>query len=319
MQVISSANTIATTIASIIASIRISFNDLVKRIGKDLKMKGKPIIFVILLVICLTISPVQSLVGYRSHISARDSLHFSESNELMEIHHLKDLCQSDPVQLLEESLRRYRKSITGYTCKLIKKERVNNKERPEEEIFCAFRERPFSIFMEWIRGKDRADATLFVEGENNNQIAILPSQSWQKRSLHLLNKYFASRSITDSEVISASRYPVREFGIACGTERTYLAWKHAKSHGRFRFKYLGEKPVPQIGNRLCHLICRSCDPPEEEGLTQITIYIDSETWLQVGSVLMANDKLIGYYFFKDIDINPTFAKNQFSSTIFMPR
>jgi outer membrane lipoprotein-sorting protein len=53
--------------------------------------------------------------------------------------------------------------------------------------------------------------------------------------------------------------------------------------------------------------------PEEDGVTDLTIYIDKETWLQVGSVLKGdNDQYIAQYFFRDIKLNPEFTRETFA-------
>ena len=52
---------------------------------------------------------------------------------------------------------------------------------------------------------------------------------------------------------------------------------------------------------------------EEDGLNELTLYIDCENWLQVGSILRDPEgRLIAEYFFPDVEINPTFPENQFT-------
>ena len=72
------------------------------------------------------------------------------------------------------------------------------------------------------------------------------------------------------------------------------------------------RKVREAGDRLCYALRRTCAEPEEDQVTEVTIYIDKETWFQIGSVLKAEDgKLIGEYIFRDIHLNPTFKPNQF--------
>ena len=45
----------------------------------------------------------------------------------------------------------------------------------------------------------------------------------------------------------------------------------------------------------------------------LTVYIDLENWLQIGSILRDSEgKLIADYFFRDVHINPKFKDNQFT-------
>jgi hypothetical protein len=120
------------------------------------------------------------------------------------------------------------------------------------------------------------------------------------------------RAPDHSEVKASTRYLITDFGIRRGTERTYEAWKYIKEKGQLDFRYKGIQKCEQAGNRDCHVIVRKCDPnteldsrEREEGLTEITIYMDVETGLQVGTVLKAkDDQLIGEYYFSDIKTNP---------------
>ena len=52
---------------------------------------------------------------------------------------------------------------------------------------------------------------------------------------------------------------------------------------------------------------------EEDGITELTTYIDKETWLQVGSVLKGEEnKLVASYYFRDIKLNPDYKADQFT-------
>jgi hypothetical protein len=158
--------------------------------------------------------------------------------------------------------------------------------------------------MHWEEGAALADASLFVTNQNNHKICVRPR----------IGKFlgYVERAPDANEVKDYTRYLITEFGIRCATERTYKAWKALQDRGvTLQVKYLGIQKVEEAGGRDCHVIQRRCDPPEEEGLTEITIYVDAETWFQVGSVLKQNDELIGSYWFTDIKLNPDFDDNQF--------
>ena len=44
-----------------------------------------------------------------------------------------------------------------------------------EKIRVAFREKPLSVFMDWLEGAGLASKTLYVEGENNGKVMARPS------------------------------------------------------------------------------------------------------------------------------------------------
>ena len=49
----------------------------------------------------------------------------------------------------------------------------------------------------------------------------------------------------------------------------------------------------------------------------VTLMIDAETWLQVGSRITNPDgQLVGEYYFRDVELNPKFAPDQFKPSAF---
>ena len=226
----------------------------------------------------------------------------------VDINSIEDLARKAPVELLRQCMLRYdNMNLIGYSCKFMMHETVKGREKKPELIECWFKEKPFSVFMHWREGAGDACASLYVYGENNNQMVARPAGP-------LARRIFDTKDVApDSELARKSaRYTITEFGMRCGTDRTYRAWKALHEKGvTLQVEYLGKQPIPELDGRICHIVKRICNTPEEEGMTDVTVYIDAETWFQTGSVLMAGDKLIGKYFFKDIVLNPTFDANQF--------
>ncbi|QVL32494.1 DUF1571 domain-containing protein [Telmatocola sphagniphila] len=218
------------------------------------------------------------------------------------------LVQTDIVRALAAGLARYRAEVQDYTCVMTKQERLGGKVRPVEIIRCAYREKPYSVLMKWEAGDSKAISSLFVQGENNDELIVLP------KLLGFIKKT-VSRSPSHPDVKDASRYSVFEFGIAKGQERTYAAWKAAQQAGLLNVEFLGERPIPELENRPCYVIHRMVNPPEEDGMTDLTIYIDKETWLQTGSILTANGNLIGSYFFNDVKTNQKLGKDDFKPEV----
>jgi len=186
-------------------------------------------------------------------------------------------------------------------------ERLKGQLNPSETIEAWFKEEPFSVFMHWKEGAGLAVASLYVVGDNDGKMCVRPSSGAGK----LLG--WVKSAPDSSEAKDATRYLITEFGLRCGAERTYRAWKALQERGvTLRTEYLGlRKNVEEVGGRDCHVVVRRCDPPEEEGMTEITLLIDAETWQQVGTILKAGDELIGEYYFKDIKLNPDFDEKRF--------
>ena len=51
----------------------------------------------------------------------------------------------------------------------------------------------------------------------------------------------------------------------------------------------------------------------QDAFSSVKVMIDAETWLQLGSELRrADGELVGMYYFRDVELNPTFGPDQFN-------
>lgn len=269
----------------------------------------QPAAFVCLLVVCLMFAPSRRLIG-DVELAGRPA------NPVVKDAPAKpfaDLCRDDPVGALAVSLDKY-KAVEGYTCTVRMQERIAGKVRGWETIACDFQEAPFAVLMRWTAGATRADAMLYMAGQNDDQLLIVPAGDFAKKAVRTLTgRPYAKRTLTSPDAKSGSRYAANEFGMAHGTRRVYTAWQAAEQRRTLKTEYLGLVPVSELGDKKCHVLRRTCDPPEEEGLTSVTVMFDPDTLLQVGSVLKAGDELIGSYYFKDVVLNPKFEKTHFAA------
>jgi hypothetical protein len=218
------------------------------------------------------------------------------------------LARTDPVAFVEACLRRCGREVKGYRCTLQKQERLGGKLQRSEVMDVAFRENPFSVLLDWQEGARLAQRVLYVRGENGDQLLVRPA-GWRGKLVSVV-----TRDPEGPEARESGRYPVPEFGIKVGTERTLAAWKAARKAGALHVEYLGEKKVPEAGDCVCYVLRRTgYARPEEGGVTEATLYYDKETWLQVGSVLKGEEgKLVGEYFFRDVRLNPAFDAEAFT-------
>jgi hypothetical protein len=219
----------------------------------------------------------------------------------------EEMIKDNPTEFLQKCLDRYASEVHGYSCVLAKHELVAGKLRPREVVQAYFREQPFSVFMEWKKGEGKAQRVLYAKGEYDDKMVARPSG--------ILGRLTGTwiKDVDHPDAKAAGRYLITQFGINLGTERTLKSMLSAKAHNTLHVRYEGKFKVAETGNRLCYKLVRTpYDPPEEQDLNELTIYIDVETWLQVGSVLKDTaGNLIAEYFFRDIKLNPTFKPDQF--------
>jgi hypothetical protein len=220
---------------------------------------------------------------------------------------MERLARTDPIAFLTNCLRRYDREVRGYQTVMVKQERRGGVLRRSEVVEVSFREKPFSVLMNWRKGAERAQSTLYVEGQNGGKLLVQPA-GW--RAIVGV----VERDPKGAEVQSSSRYPPTEFGMRVGAQRALDAWVVAKKRGDLKVLLEGEKKVKEAGNRLCWAVHRVGYPkPEDDGITDSLFYIDKGSWLLVGSVLKGEEgKLIGSYYFRDIKLNPDFAPDAFT-------
>jgi hypothetical protein len=218
---------------------------------------------------------------------------------------LDALLQYHPLLFLEMCIARYDREVKGYSCTFHKQEFIAEKLQKLEILKVHFREQPFSVFMEWIEGTRLAKRALYVAGENNNKLVARPFLTFLP---------IQERNVDDADAKKSGRYTIDQFGMHLGTKRTVAGMQAAQARGELHLTYHGLVKVEKAGDRICHKFVRTPYVPlEEEGVNELTLYVDQETWLQVGSVLKdAKGQLIAEYFFRDVQINPEFGPDTFT-------
>jgi hypothetical protein len=221
---------------------------------------------------------------------------------------MKRLAQSDPAAFLEACIRRYDREVKGYRCVMHKQERLEGKLQPSEVIDAQFREKPFSVLMDWREGARLVKKALYVKGENNGMILVKPAGL-------LAIAGVVERDPNGEDARKGSRVPITEFGMEISAERTLASWKKAQAQNALHVEYQGEMKVKEAGGRVCWKLHRTHfkAPEDIDGVTDLTIYVDKEMWMQVGSTLKGADgQLLGEYFFSDIELNPDFKPGTFT-------
>lgn len=239
------------------------------------------------------------------------------------------LAETNPVGMLAACLARYEQDAKGFRALLAKQERLRGKLQPAERVRVTVwgdvpgpdKATHICVRMIWDHGA-RTDlfgnpvrGTAYVEGENNDQILTF-------RPTALLKDH--SIDLKGPMARDASRYCMKDTGIYRGMLRTYTAWKQRQEAGTLKAEFLGKRPVPEAGGRECYLIKRTCVTPEvdsfaldeqapadektvaRDGFTEVTLMIDCERRLQVGTVLKrADGGLLGEYYFRDLELVTT--------------
>lgn len=221
---------------------------------------------------------------------------------------LERLARADPVAFLNACLQRYDRDVKGYRCTFVKQERLGGKLRRTEVIDATFREQPFAVLFDWRENAGLAQRTLYVKGENRDQLLVKPTG--------LAGRFVGvvERDPEGADAKQSGRYPITTFGMKQGMQRTLAAWEAARKDGALHVEYKGTRRIAEAGDRLCHVFHRTgYRKPEDDGVTELTTYFDAETWLQVGSTLKgAEGQVLGDYWFRDVKLNPDLPAETFT-------
>ena len=253
----------------------------------------------------------------------------------------ESLAKSDPVKLLEACLARYQREVNGgITATLEKRERVHGdpkppKEPPVEIIRLLVRNDVAGegetahpqVRMAWESGARRSligtvTGTLFVEEHGGGKDKIT---AWVGVAI--------PTPVSGPLAKKASRYCIADAGLYRAMLRSHTVWKKRQDDKVLNWRFVEKRAVPEVGGRVCFVIERTCPTPEVDpfeiggepnirdgedpadvGSVRITLYIDAERWLQVGSELHRKDgHLLAAYYFRDIDLKPKFADDAFTT------
>jgi hypothetical protein len=251
----------------------------------------------------------------------------------------EELARTNPVALLDNALTQYQRTVKGFTATLEKQERIDGKLHETEVIHLAVQgdvpESPgakpnVKVRMVWEeKGARRVlgstvRATLYAEGTNDDRIWTWRPDAPFKKEHSIGTKETSARG--------ASRYCIRDTGLYQVMLRTHAAWDRLQRAGEFRFEYEGLEVAEKLNGRPCHVIRRIClhpeadpfaldeEPPtdpkvvERDGFTEVKIFMDAERWIQVGTELRKGNDLTGAYYYRDLELNPTFPPDTFTTT-----
>jgi hypothetical protein len=233
---------------------------------------------------------------------------------------MERLARERPLAFVEECLLRYRDRVRGYTLTMSKQERIGGRLQKPGLIRVAFREQPFSVALHWTHDAHRAERVLYVEGENDDKMLVVPAGAWRLAAqvAGRLEQGVMAVDVDGDDARQSGRFTIREFGMFKSLSRLYADWKAAQDRGALHVEYLGEQAVAEAGGRPCLVLRRSRFlKPERDGVAEQVLYVDKTDWLQVGTVarqegVAGPDGLIAAYFYRDIVLNPPFEPDPFT-------
>lgn len=204
--------------------------------------------------------------------------------------------QADPIACLREIFTRA-DALPQYRLTFYRQERLGGKLRPQERIVTLFRKEPFSVKFTW----DDPDAdyyeSLYVAGQNNNQLVVRE----RKGALPLLPP--TVRKVEPETAVKFNRacHPITEFGLANLVRRTLIPLEDPQARPHITIRYRGLVHITPQARPVHHL---RIERPPTPGVLYIAqdFYIDPQTLLPAGADLYQPDgQLAATYRYVDLD------------------
>lgn len=185
--------------------------------------------------------------------------------------------RNDPVAFLRQCLAESRKLKTLRT-EFLRQERLGGLVKrlmPAEHIIVDYRDDPFSVRFTWTDADAEYDQCVYVEGRNQNRVALLP-----RKGLFGLPASIGNYPAPWGVLFNKTRNPITDFGPRRMMERTLDRIKKAQPLGEVKINVIGLAEVGPEKQRCFHFEIRY--PPRDEYACKLQdLFIDVETRLPV--------------------------------------
>ena len=226
---------------------------------------------------------------------------------------LEQRAARDPVGFIEDALEQYDRTVRDYTCTFTKQELVGGSLTKEQVMRAMFREKPFSVRLEWTRNADKCERVLYVADrwiEKGQQMAVV-EPGWLARTFvsHVL------RPIHGPDAKKSSRRTLDQFGLRNSLSLTLKYIKRAEELGKLDFSYQGKG---EVDRRESLVFERRLPYTGEDGPWPdrvLVVHIDKELMLPLLCLCYADDEkqvLLGKYMTTDIKLNVNLSDTTFS-------
>jgi len=210
---------------------------------------------------------------------------------------LENLARKDHISLLQWCLQNYDKTVTDYSCTLIKQERLNGRLLPEQQIKVKYVDSPFSVAMTWVKNPGKADRAIYVEGKYDGNMLIRPAASW----LRMIRPQ-VRRLPNGKDAQKATLRSIDMFGFRNGLVNLLKIYSLADKAGELAMEFGGYSTV---AGKKCIVIVRhlpATDPAYPNKITEIHIDIERLLPICVKGIGW-DDELLCNYIYKDLRFN----------------
>jgi hypothetical protein len=219
----------------------------------------------------------------------------------------------DPVGFIEYCLDRYDHGVRDYTCVFTKQERLGDTLSAEQVMNANFREKPFSVRLEWTQNEDRCSRVLYVADrwvEKGRQLAVV-----EPGKIARLFIPYVMKEIDGPDARKSSRRTINQFGLRNSMELILKYCRLAREKGQLKFEYVGKG---EVDGRASLVFERRLPYAGEGGVWPdrvLVVHIDKETLTPALCTAYADDAkqtLLGKYMMTKVKLNVNLPDKTFT-------
>lgn len=226
---------------------------------------------------------------------------------------LEVLAAKDPVAFVQSAIDQYDRSVRDYTCTFTKQELVCGEMSEEQVMNAMFREKPFSVRLEWTQNADKAARVLFVANQwmqDGNQMAVV-----EPGAIARLFVSYVMRPVHGEDAAKTSRRTIDQFGLRSTLALTLKYCLMAKEKGILKFEYIGNG---KIGGRETLMFERHLPYKGEGGAWPdrvLVVHIDKQMMVPTLCTAYSDDAkkcLLGKYMSTNVKLNANLRDSVFT-------
>ena len=227
-------------------------------------------------------------------VNKADEMSITPTKYNSNLDRLIKLAKTDPIELLEWSMSLYTKNVKDYSAVLHKQERIDGELRKPQDIEFWFKEKPYSLYMQWVNNPGAIDRLLYIEGLNDGHMLVHPTGafSWLKS---------VKRKPKCPQALETSLRTADEFGFYRAMRSLHKTFSEAGKKQKYKIKYLG--PAKVYGRQSVGMEVTIPRKNNESGL-RMFIFFDTEHILPIKyECYNEKGKLKSKYAFSKLKIN----------------
>lgn len=237
----------------------------------------------------------------------------STLNPVTEQPAIEALAAQNPMAFLQSAIDRYDRSVRDYTCTFTKQELIGSQLSSEQVMRAMFRQKPFSVRLEWTRNADKCARVLYVADrwiEQGQQMAVV-----EPGAIARLFVPYVMRAIHGPEAEKSSRRTIDQFGVRNSLMLTLKYCHLAREKGVLNLSYQGNG---KVNERETLVFERRLPYNGETGAWPdrvLVVHLDKEWLVPTLCTSYADDEkkvLLGRYMITDLKFNVNLADAVFS-------